>query len=200
MEHSLARGREIGSPRRVATALTNLAMFLVDAGDYVAAVTRGREAVAANLALDDPWGVAIDHTNLVLALLHAEGPEAAYDHLDRVADEVLAVGDPELAVDFVESFASVTAALGQGALCASLAAACDMAREQIGLPRTTTNQQHLDRFTGPAKQSIDGSAWDQAYATGCSWTLEQAVAEGKAARASLRALAHPLEEACPGGA
>jgi len=195
VEHSLALGREIGSPRRVATALTNLAMFLVDAGDYVAAVTRGREAVAADLALDDPWGVAVDHTNLVLALLHAEGPQAAYDHLDRVADEVLAVGDPDLAVDFVESFAAVAAALGQGALCASLVAACDMAREQIGLPRTTPNQQHLARFTGPANVSIGGSAWDQAYADGAGWNIEQAVAEGRVALATHGLLARSLKEA-----
>lgn len=195
VEQSLELGRQIGSSRRVATALANLAIFLVDEGDYVAAVTRGREAVAADLALDDPWGVAIDHTNLVLALLHAEGPGVAYDHLDQVADGVLAIGDPELMIDFVESFAAVTAALGQGALCASLVAACDGAREQFGLPRTTPNQHHLDRFTGPANLSIGGSAWDQAYAAGDSWNLEQAVAEGRAAQSTSGLLARSREEA-----
>lgn len=184
VELGLELGREIGSAHRVATALTNLAMLLVDEGDYDAAVKRGREAVAADLALDDPWGVAIDQTNLVLALLNAQGPEAAYDHLDQVADAVLAAGDPELSVDFVESFASVGAALGQGELCASLLAAGDRARDELGLPRTTPNQQHLDRFTGPVHESMGSLAWDQAYADGASWTLEQAVAEGRAAQAT----------------
>ena len=48
----------------------------MDLDDYTAAVEAARTAIAADKALDDPWGVAINQCNLVVALLHSEGARA----------------------------------------------------------------------------------------------------------------------------
>ena len=47
----------------------------------------------ADRALDDPWGVAINQCNLVVALLNAEGPQRAHDELRTVIADAIALDD-----------------------------------------------------------------------------------------------------------
>ena len=180
IERSLQLAREVSNPRREATALANITQFLLDTGDYPAAVDAARRSVSADEALGDPWAVAVSQCNLVSALLHAEGPERAYEQLVSVAAEAVALGDTELSVEIVDSFAAVWAGLGHGERAASLLGASDNQRELSGIPRAAPDDEHLSRFITPARRSLPGQEWEHAYAAGRSLSLEAAIAEGMA--------------------
>ena len=85
IESSLHLAQRIGDPQREATALSNLVHVHMDAGHYADAVAAARKAIAADSALQDPWGVAISQCNLIQALLNAEGPQRALEHLVEIA-------------------------------------------------------------------------------------------------------------------
>lgn len=70
-------------------------------------------AVAADSALGDPWGVAINQSNLVVASLHAQGPRPAFEALRGVLSDAVALEDVELAIDVIETSAAVWAGLGE---------------------------------------------------------------------------------------
>ncbi|HEV8055744.1 MAG TPA: adenylate/guanylate cyclase domain-containing protein [Nocardioidaceae bacterium] len=182
LEASAALAREINNAHRVSTALSNLAMTLCDVGDYAGAVRSGREAIAASTALGDPWAVAIDETNLALALLRAEGPERAYDALSGVAARAIALADADLSISIVELFAMVLAELGSAELAARLMGTADAQRTRSGLPRPAPDQVILDRSLDVAKAALPAEDWARAYGAGAAVSIDQAVAEGLALR------------------
>jgi len=188
IERSILLAQQINNPRREATALTNMVHMHMDAGDYATAVEAGREAVAADRALGDPWGVAISQCNLVSALLNSEGPEPAYQQLVEVARDAVALGDIELSIDVLESFATVSAACGDVERAASLLGASDHQRDIAGIPRAAPDQAHLDRFIAPARRSIGPQEWSRSYAAGKSLSIDAAVVEGLAAEPPVRTM------------
>ncbi|HQR79307.1 MAG TPA: adenylate/guanylate cyclase domain-containing protein [Actinomycetota bacterium] len=182
IERSLAIARRIGDRQREATALSNVGHTHMDCGDYVAAAEAFRRAITADKALDDPWGVAIDQTNLVTALLHAEGPERAHEEFCRVAQEVVVLDDIDLTIDLIETGAAIWAGLGDAQRAATILGAAQAQRQVAGLPRTAPDQHHLDRFIQPARNSVPPQDWSSALAGGSSLTIEEAVAQAVAGR------------------
>ncbi len=187
IENSLRLAQQIGNPRREATALANIAQFLIDTGDYRAAVDAAQRSIAADRALDDPWGVAISQCNLATALLHSQGPERAYEHLIEVAADAVALGDTELTVEIIDSFAAVWAGFGHAERAATLVGGSDHQRELAGMPRPPVDVEDLSRFIVPAKSSVGHQEWDRAYTRGRTLSIDAAVAEGMAARPALSA-------------
>lgn len=149
----------------------------MDTGDYGPAVEAARRALVADLALDDPWGVAIDRCNLVTALLHAEGPEQAFREFVEVAPAAVALGDVELSIDVVEILASIWAAFGDGARAATLLGLADNQRDVTGISRSAPDQALLDRFVAPLRAALETERWQQAYAVGVGLTIEAAVTD-----------------------
>lgn len=180
IERSLSLAREIGDASREATALSNVVHMHMDNAEYDLAVAAARRAIQADLALDDPWGVAINQCNLVFALLRAEGPEVAHQELTQIAAGAVALGDLELSIDLVDSGAAIWAAFGEPVRTARLLGAADHQRQLAGLPRPTPDQRHLDHFVVPARDSLAPDAWRDAYSSGKSLTIEDAVAESMA--------------------
>jgi predicted ATPase/class 3 adenylate cyclase len=184
IEQSLALAREIGNDLRVTTALTNMVTVLLDSGDYSGAVSAAHEAIAADEARDDPWGVAINNSLLVMALLRAEGPARAYEHLAGMAAEAVALEDTELSIAIVELFASALSELGDAVLAARLTGAADRQRETAGMPRSGPDAEHLERSLARGKQLLPPEDWTRAQAAGQRLTIAEAVAEALAAHAS----------------
>lgn len=182
VELSLAVAREVGSSRREATALSNLVTMLVDSGEYAEAVLVAREAITADQARDDRWGMAINNTNLAMALLLSDGPAPAYDSLAETAVESVAIEDIELSIAIVEIFASVMSALGEANLAARLMGTADTQREVVGIPRSRPDTVLLDRSLAPAKQQLSPTEWDRAHFGGRQLTIDQAVAEALGVR------------------
>ncbi len=164
IESSLALARQIGDPQREAKALSNLVDVHMDAGDYAAAVAAGRVAIAADSALARPVGRRHQPVNLILALLNAEGPHRAHEHLVEIGERVFALGDIELSIDHDRSGcmrcgpASVMprARLGWWGRR-------DSQRENVGIPRGVPDHHHLERFIEPVRSSSSRKAWDHEY-------------------------------------
>ena len=148
----------------------------MDIGDWTGAVVAARRAIAVDESLGDPWGVAINQGNLVVALLHGEGPERAYEVLRDVAEDAVALGDTELSIDLLDVSAAIWAGMGHPDRAATLLGAAEKERRSTGIPRATPDQEHLDRFIGPARGSLSRAAWDEALAGGARLTVEEAIA------------------------
>ena len=182
IERSLSIARQIGDRHREATALSNVVHIHMDLEDFTAAVEAARTAIAADRALDDPWGVAINQCNLVVALLHSEGPGPAHEVLLDVAADAITLGDIELSIDVIDSSAAIWAALGHAERAATLLGTAEKQRELAGLPRPEPDQQHLDRFIDPARRSVPEQAWIGALARGALLTIEDAVSQATSDR------------------
>lgn len=182
IERSLAIARRIGDRHREATALSNLVHLHMDVGDHAAAVEAAHRAVAADEALGDPWGLAISRCNLVVALLHSEGPERAHEHLRAVAADAVALGDIDLSIDVIDAAAAIWAGLGDADRSATLLGAAERQRELAGLPRPAPDQRQLDRFVEPVRESVGDRVWADALARGAALTVEQAVTVATSAR------------------
>ena len=181
IERSIEIARQIGDRHREATALSNVVHLQLDIGDYSGAVAAARTAIALDTARADPWGVAINQGNLVVALLHSEGPESAYDVLREVAADAVALGDTELSLDLLDAAAAVAAGLGSLELAALLLGTSETQREVVGIPRPGPDQSHLDRFIAPARATLPDDRWTAAFAKGSTMTIEQAIARATSA-------------------
>ena len=84
---------------------------------------------------------------------------------------------------------TVWAALGEGALAATLLGASDRQREIAGIPRAEPDQRHLDRFVAPAREALGPVEWDRAHARGATLGIEDAVARGVAHTGGFRSFA-----------
>ena len=177
IERSLSIARQIGDRHREATALTNVVHIHMDLGDYAAAVEAARTAIAADTALDDPWGVAINQCNLVEALLHSEGPERAHELLRDVAGDAIALGDIELSIDLIDTSAAIWAGMGHAEHAATLLGTAEKQRELAGIPRPDPDQHNLDRFIDPARRSVPEQAWTDALSRGALLSIEEAVSQ-----------------------
>lgn len=182
IERSLAIARQIGDRHREATALSNVVHTRMDIGDYAAAVEAAHIAIAADEALDDPWGVAINQGNLVVALLHSEGPERAHDVFRDVAPDAIALGDIELSIDVIDTGAALWAGLGHPERAATLLGTAERQRELTGIPRPNPDQQLLDRFIEPARGSVPDQVWRDALTRGAALSIEEAVAKATSDR------------------
>jgi predicted ATPase/class 3 adenylate cyclase len=177
IERSLAIARQIGDRHREATALSNMVHMQMDIGDYAAAVAAARTAISVDQSRDDPWGVAINQGNLVVALLHAEGPEPARDVLCDVAADAVALGDLELSIDLLDAAAAIWAGLGHPEQAATLLGAAEKEREVTGIPRPAPDQQLLDRFVEPARTSVSEQDWSDAMTRGSRLSIDEAISE-----------------------
>jgi tetratricopeptide (TPR) repeat protein len=175
IERSLSIARQIGDRHREATALSNVVHMQLDVGDYSAAVDAARTAIALDTSLADPWGVAINQGNLIVALLHSEGPESADAVLRDVAVDAVALGDTELSIDLLDAAAAVAAGLGSPELAATLLGTSETQRQVAGIPRPGPDQKHLDRFIEPARRSVPEHRWAEAYSKGAHLSIEEAV-------------------------
>ncbi|WP_193315245.1 tetratricopeptide repeat protein [Nostocoides sp. F2B08] len=176
IERSLSIARRVGDRHREAMALTNVVHMQLDAGDYSGAVTAARTAIELVTALGDPWGVAINQGNLIVALLHSEGPESASAVLREVAADAVALGDTELSIDLLDAAAAVAAGMGSPEVAATLLGTSETQREVAGIPRPVPDQQHLDRFIEPARTTLQDGLWTAAFTKGSSMSIEQTIA------------------------
>jgi predicted ATPase/class 3 adenylate cyclase len=176
IERSIRLARETADREREATALTNMVPLCLDIEDYQAAVEAARSALSLDKQLGDPWGIAISESNMVTALLMADGPEPAYRHLREIAPSAIALYDIELSIVVLETAAMALAALDEPETAATILGATESLRTNAGMPRAAPDQRHLDRFIEPARRSFGEQKWRVAEAAGTGLNVEQTLA------------------------
>jgi len=177
LERSISLAQRVGNAKRETTALTNMAVILLDSGEFESAVDASRQAIAADRARDDPWGMAINQTNLAMVLLRAEGPESAYTHLVSIAPASIALADPELAVATIEMLAATLAELGDAPRAAMLMGAADAERSRVGMPRSTPDQEYCDQSLDKGRPLITSAEWTACHTRGAELSIDQALAK-----------------------
>lgn len=180
LQRSLALARERQAPQLQASALANLVTVHMDLGDHGAAIEAARSAMAVDRELDDEWGLAVDRSGLVFALLHAHGPAEALEQLREGGADAVALGDLQLSIDVIESLACVLAALGDGPAAAAALGCAERHRADARLPRSEPDEAHLAHFLDPARAGMDLVQWEQGLALGAARTIEQALESGLA--------------------
>jgi predicted ATPase/class 3 adenylate cyclase len=179
---SLELARALGDPGRETAALTNLSAVLVDSAEYAAAADLMREAIGIDRALGDPWGVAINEFNLATALLHVEGPEAAWRQLASTARGAVALEDVELSIEVLETASTVLVQLGDPVAGARLLGTADAQRERADLPRNPRDEDSIREALAPARAACGPDAWEASYQAGRGSSLLQAVEDALASR------------------
>ncbi len=180
LEQSLELARAEEAPRLQASALSNMVTVLLDTGDYPAAVDAAQAAISLDRELDDEWGLAVDRSNLVFAVLFARGPQEALELLREGAGEAVALGDLQLSIDILENLACILAALGDVTGSATVLGSAQRHRDENSLRRPEPDQVHVDRFIQPARASMAPADWQRAFDAGSALSIEAALADGLA--------------------
>jgi hypothetical protein len=84
-----------------------------------------------------------------------------------------------------EDYAAVLADARFPTFTASVLAACDAARERIGMPRDQRFEHIVADARATAEQALSPSEWDENYARGKTMTLLEALAEALSSTAGL---------------
>jgi predicted ATPase/class 3 adenylate cyclase len=176
LEESAGIAREIGSDARLAVALSNLGPVEAEAGHLDSAWQVLQEALALDQKGGNVFGMAINQQSLAMVSLRAGRPREARDMLSRTLDYVISSGDPDFLANIVELSACITAESGDVMRAARLAGAAEAIRDQAGVPIPQPDVALLERFLGPARATIERSAWDAELAAGRALTQEQAIA------------------------
>ena len=159
LEESADVSRSIGDEGRLASALSNLGLLEIDAGRAERAIDIFTEAEAVDSARGDRWGVLVDQTNRVGALLSLGRAEEGEGLLSSMADSALALGDIDLTVNVIELYAACCAAGNDPRRAARLVAAAATLRQQAQVPLADPEAALLDRLLAPARAALTAQEW-----------------------------------------
>jgi len=181
LAESATTAREIGDSQRLATALGNLGLFELDRGDAERAHDLLLQAEAVDRERGDSWGVVVDQTNRVAALVAGKREREGLTLLRSLGPEAISLGDQDLTVGVIEMFAVCCAVTGDARRAARMFGAAEAMREQAQLPRSDPDAAFIERYLAPARQALDDTEWAKEEESGRGYTAAEALADGQAA-------------------
>lgn len=176
-EESLEIFSGLGERHRIAALLSNLGNLARDRGDDNAARALHEESLATFSELGDRWGIAAALNNLG----NVACEQGDYAAANAVLAESLAIRS-ELSerrgiAESLEGLAAVEAARRRVPRSASLWAAAERLREEIGAPLPPNERTRYERQVPAARAVLgDDAAFDTAWQEGRAMPLEQAIA------------------------
>ncbi len=179
LERSAGVARDIGEERRLATALSNLAMLEMDLHPD-RAIDLLAQAEEIDRKQGDVWAIATDQVNRVTAYAVAGRADEAVDLLNAIAADVIGLGDTDLTVGVIELFAVCSAASGDARRTARLTGAAAALRSQAGLPLSAPDAAFLERLISPAREALDSTAWTLEHGVGARMTAAEALTHAEA--------------------
>jgi tetratricopeptide (TPR) repeat protein len=142
---------------RLSTALSNLGIAEIDAGNVDHAIEVLEEALSLDEKNGDTWGATIVKNSLATAILLTGRPMEAHHLLSSIVKDVTDSGDLELLAATLELAAGVAAHLGNSHRAAHLAGAAEGIRDTAGIPITEFDAALLERLLAPARSATDRS-------------------------------------------
>jgi predicted ATPase len=178
-QEALELFRSLGNRTNVARLLDNLGLVAHDQGDDAQAQIYHEESLALRRVLDDKRGIAVVLTNLGEVLQdQGKSAQAIARYVESLSLRA-ELGDKEGIAYSLEGLAEVAGSRGQPKRAARLWGAASALREAIGAPIPPSEQPRYDRNLAAARAQFDAAAFDAAFASGASMTLEQVAAEAK---------------------
>ena len=174
---SVEIARASADKRRLAVALSNLAVMDVDEDQPVAALERLTEALGLDRELGDEWAVVADQLNIAAALLQGGRAREAYEATRAVAEEATGLGDPDMTASLFELLAWTLAALDDPQRAARLAGAAAALRDREELPIDPADAALLERSLQPVRRPGDEDAWAAEMAIGAGYSTDETLSE-----------------------
>jgi predicted ATPase/class 3 adenylate cyclase len=170
------------APDRLSTALSNLALLEAPENPHLT-LELMQEVLAIDEAQGDAWGIGADRLNIASAHLLTGNVDVAQSQLLEHGSAMVALGDVELSVDLVENLAHVCYFRGADSACARLLVCADQNRVTSGIARTVPDAERVAAFADAARDRLGETAWEDSYVEGARLSLEDALAEARAALA-----------------
>jgi adenylate cyclase len=174
-EESLVLFREMGDRWAVGQLLNNQACVASDQGEYAEARRLLEESLIIRRQLGDKAGLALSLNTLADVVLD----EGAFSDARPLLDESLEInrelGDQTAVAYLLEDYGGLAAAEAQPEKALQLAGFAAALREAIGAPLPPSEQARVDRMIAPARQALPESTVTDAWETGRSMELEQAI-------------------------
>jgi predicted ATPase len=174
-EESLSLFREIGDRWAVGQLLNNQACVASDQGQYAEARSLLQESLAIRRQLGDKAGLALSLNTLADVVLD----EGDYGSARPLLDESLVLsrelGDQTAIAYLIEDYAGLAAAEGRHEHALQLAGFASGLRDTIGAPLPPAEQARVDRMIAPARLALPMEGASQAWDTGCSMKMDEAV-------------------------
>lgn len=176
-EESLAIRSAINDRRGIALSLSNLGELAQRRSDYEAAHALYDESLSIMRALGDQRGIAAALFNLgVLAQTEGNPVQAQTLYAESLAIR-RGVADKSGIAESLEGMAGVSFSTGQVERAARLFGAAAALRETIGEVLALDQRATHERQTGCARAMLGAEAWNTAWSTGRTLSLEQAINE-----------------------
>jgi DNA-binding CsgD family transcriptional regulator/tetratricopeptide (TPR) repeat protein len=172
-----AFGRLGNRPALVATATQNLGLVVSRQGDYKRGPALIEEALAAFRKLEFDLGIATS-SRFLGQTMHAMGDDnrAVPLLLDSLRVKRTVTQQWHIA-NALEALVSIAAGHGQETLAAALYGAIELFREQASAPLEPALMDEHDRIVSGLRRKLGESAFNEAWAQGRLWPVEQAIAE-----------------------
>ena len=174
-EEALAIRRELKDRRAVGVSLNNLGFVASEQGNYAEARAWLEEAVALNREVGDKQNTAIALNNLG-NVVRSQGDYAAASALYRESIILYRELGDRWALAYVLEDTGVLAVLQSRADRAlRLVEAALSLRETIGAPRSSVEQEKLERALEPAREALSDAEQEACRAQGRQMSLDQAI-------------------------
>jgi hypothetical protein len=150
-------------------------MIAMDMGDLPLARSRFEESLAIDRKYGDEWGIAVDTTNLGVALLESGDSEGGGDLIREALTLFNRLGDKDGVAECIEGMVGVNAAEGRPIVAARLSAAAARQRVDHGIAMPPADELRYRGYLDSVKAQIDAESFARALKEGEEMTLEQAV-------------------------
>jgi len=172
---NVALWRELESPFELATSLTNLAVALLEIGEYVAARQAFEECRDIHQSLGYQRGVATDTHNLGETAYKMGEYANARELLCKSLRIRQRLGLPRGYPYSFELLAQVNEKEGRYEGAVQLLAAAETLRNRIGAPLEQVAQKHVTAVLEKARAQLGDVAYKLAWSKGAALTTEQAI-------------------------
>jgi len=175
LEECLPLRRQLGNPAHIAATLNNLGTAALCQLDVERAQSYFDESLELYRQLEDARSIAGVLNNLGGIAVERSEPDRARVLYRESLTLRAEIGDQAGVAECLEGLAAVAVLCEQPQRAAHLFGAAAVLRERIGAPLPPTNETAVARFVAVAQTKLGAAAWAGAFATGQSWTFDQAI-------------------------
>lgn len=180
LEESLAIRRVSRDQRGVALLLNNLGNMAAEQGTYDTARSLLDESLAVFRDLGDRRGVTYTLSNLGRVAVRQGDVQASRAYCAECLHLLADLGDKRRSAECLETVAEMISTEGNKIDAVRLWSAATHLRSAIGVPVPPSERQYHDAFVEAMRTIVGEEAWDAAWITGQTMSLDEALTEGLA--------------------
>ena len=178
LEEAVALRRKLGDKASLAYALQGLGLTVMVQGDFERAVALFEEGLALSRGAKDMAATELLLLALALAALGRDDYQRAREICAEAAELARRLDYGHATAANLHILASVAGSEGQPVRAARLWGAAEALREEIGATLSPVERTFYARYIAAARDALDDTTWETAWAEGRKMTPEEAVEYG----------------------